>query len=218
MKYAVKTTVAFFGALMGLAGIEHGIGEILQGNVAPAEIMILSWPDSGFFSSVSGEPALTIIPNLLITGILAILFSTAFIVFALFFARRKGGSVTLILLSIAMLLAGGGIFPPILAFFIGLLATRLNEPSIKHYAYVQPSGLRRLLGVAWPWIFAASIAAWLILFPGVNILSYFLGIDNEPLTYTIILTAITFLALTIFSSLAHDSLYPNTRILGSQAK
>jgi hypothetical protein len=31
-----------FGVLAGLAGIEHGIGETLQGNVAPDGMMILS--------------------------------------------------------------------------------------------------------------------------------------------------------------------------------
>jgi len=218
MKNAVKTTVTFFGTLMGLAGIEHGIGEILQGNVAPTGIMILSWPDSGFFSSVSGEPALTVIPDLFITGILAILFSTAFIVCALFFAERKGSSTALILLSIAMLLAGSGIIPPILAFSIGLLATRLNKSSIKESAYTQPSVLRRLLGTDWPWIFIIAITAWLMLFPGVNILGYFFGGDSEPLTYTIILTALAFLGLTIFSGLAHDSLRSQSRPFGNQAK
>jgi hypothetical protein len=33
MKSATKTTVSAVGILMGVAGIEHGIGEILQGNV-----------------------------------------------------------------------------------------------------------------------------------------------------------------------------------------
>jgi hypothetical protein len=31
-----------FGVLAGLAGIEHGIGETLQGNVAPDGMMIFS--------------------------------------------------------------------------------------------------------------------------------------------------------------------------------
>jgi hypothetical protein len=31
------------GALMAIAGLEHAIGEIAQGNVTPGGIMILSW-------------------------------------------------------------------------------------------------------------------------------------------------------------------------------
>jgi hypothetical protein len=218
MKNATQTTIAVFGTLMGLAGIEHGVGEILQGSSAPAGIIFSSWPNSVFFRCMAGEPAMSLIPNLLITGILSILFSTAFIVCALFLAERKGSSAALILLSIVMLLSGGGIFPPVLAFFIGLLATRLNKSSAKENTYAQPSGLPRLLGTAWPWIFIIAIAAWLMLFPGVNILDYYFGVNNESLTYTIIVTALAFLALTIFSGLAHDSLRSQSRPLGNQAK
>jgi len=32
---ATRITVSTFGAVMGLEGIEHGIGEVLQGNAAP---------------------------------------------------------------------------------------------------------------------------------------------------------------------------------------
>ena len=75
MRNATNVTVATFGALAGLAGLEHGIGETLQGNRAPDGIMIVSWPGSAFFRIVAGEPAMTIVPNLLVTGILAILVS-----------------------------------------------------------------------------------------------------------------------------------------------
>jgi hypothetical protein len=41
---------------------------VLQGNSVPAGIMILSWPGSTFFAILGGEPALTVVPNLLGTG------------------------------------------------------------------------------------------------------------------------------------------------------
>jgi len=53
MRSAIKVTVSTLGALMGLAGIEHGIGETLQGNIAPDGMMILSWPGSAFFLALS---------------------------------------------------------------------------------------------------------------------------------------------------------------------
>jgi hypothetical protein len=77
-----KTTwvmVSTFGALVGLIGIEHGLGEVLQGNSVPAGIVILSWPGSTFFAILGGEPALTVVPNLLLTGVLAILFSLLYL-------------------------------------------------------------------------------------------------------------------------------------------
>ncbi len=43
--------VATLGTLAGLAGVEHGIGEILQGNVAPEGLAIIAWPGSELFRS-----------------------------------------------------------------------------------------------------------------------------------------------------------------------
>ncbi len=40
MKSAIRVFASTFGSLMALAGIEHGIGEILQGNVPPTGTMI----------------------------------------------------------------------------------------------------------------------------------------------------------------------------------
>jgi hypothetical protein len=54
----------------GLGGATHGPGEILQGNVAPSNIVFQAWPS---LKALAGEPAMTIIPNLLVTGILTII-------------------------------------------------------------------------------------------------------------------------------------------------
>jgi hypothetical protein len=55
MKNATRILVSTLGALMGLGGIEHGIGEILQGNISPRGAMIVSWPGSAFFSIMGGD-------------------------------------------------------------------------------------------------------------------------------------------------------------------
>ena len=54
MRNATKVFASTFGAIMALAGIEHGIGEVLQGNVAPSGTMFMSWPESGFVRSLGG--------------------------------------------------------------------------------------------------------------------------------------------------------------------
>jgi hypothetical protein len=66
---ATTATVAAFGAVAGLAGVEHGIGEILQGPVRPDRPVIESWPDSEAFAVLNGGPALTVIPSLAISGV-----------------------------------------------------------------------------------------------------------------------------------------------------
>jgi hypothetical protein len=98
MPNATRVTVSTFGAIAGLAGIEHAIGEVLQGNRAPYGVMILSWPRSDLFEILAGEPAMTIVPNLLVTGILAIAVSLVFLVWATVFVGRKHGGLVLILL------------------------------------------------------------------------------------------------------------------------
>jgi len=128
MRSATRVTVSTFGTLAGLAGIEHGIGEVLQGNVAPEGVMISSWPESELFGILAGEPAMTIVPNLLATGILAIFVSLVFLVWATIFVQRKHGGLVLIALSVVMLLVGGGFGPPILGIIVGVAATRINAP------------------------------------------------------------------------------------------
>src|SRR4029450_2566453 len=75
MRNATRIVASSFGILAGLAGVDHGIGETLQGNIAPGGIMIESWPGSALLRSLGGEPAMTLVPNLLVTGVLAIVIS-----------------------------------------------------------------------------------------------------------------------------------------------
>jgi hypothetical protein len=204
MRSATKTTVSTLGVLMGIAGIEHGVGEILQGNIAPSGIMFLSWPESEFFRIVGGEPAMTVIPNLLATGFLAIISSLIFILWVTSFVQRKNGGLVLILLSIVMLLVGGGIFPPILGIIIGILGTKINAP-LTWWRTKLSADLRHFLRKVWLWSFGACVITWLLLFPGINLFGYFLGLNNPNITVMIILFALGFLLLTIVSGFASDS-------------
>jgi hypothetical protein len=83
--------VAVLGTLVGLAGIEHGIGEILQGPVRPDGLLVMSWPDAPALEILSGEPAMTVIPDLLVTGILAVVAGLAVAAWSMWFAARRHG-------------------------------------------------------------------------------------------------------------------------------
>jgi hypothetical protein len=204
MRNATKVTLSTFGALAGLAGIEHGIGESLQGNSAPDGIMIVSWPESELFRIVGGEPAMTIVPNLLVTGILAILVSLVFLVWVTMFVQQKYGGPVLILLSLVMLLVGGGFGPPLLGLILGVAATRINAPFTWWRAHLSTSS-RRALGKVWPWSFVAGVIAWLFLFPGSLLLDYFVGVTNPERTIAMAaLTAFGLLLVTIVTGFAYD--------------
>lgn len=204
MRKATKVTVSTFGAVAAMAGIEHGIGEILQGNVAPSGVVIESWPGPGLFRILAGEPAMTIIPNLLVSGILAILFSLIFLLWALLFVQRKNGGLVLIALSIVMLLVGGGFGPPLLGIILGLTATRINAPLTWWRAHLSDS-TRRFLSQLWPWALVAGIIAWLFVFPGSILLDYFVGVANPESTITaLVFSAFGLLLLSIVTAFAYD--------------
>jgi hypothetical protein len=203
MKKATRIFASTFGAIMSLGGIEHGIGEIFQGNVAPNGIMVQSWPEAEFFRNLSGEPALTVIPNLLITGILAVLVSLAMLVWIVFYIQRKNSGLIVILLSIAMLLVGGGIFPPILLIITGIVATRIRSPLNWWTTHLSPAA-RRFLANLWPWFFTACIIAWLSALLGPGLLGYFFDVNNPALILMILFLALGFLLLTVFTGFAYD--------------
>jgi hypothetical protein len=203
MKNATRLYVSTFGTIMALAGIEHGIGEILQGNVAPSSVMIQSWPESEFFLSLSGEPAMTVIPNLLAAGILTVIASLALLIWSILFVHRKNGGWVMILLSLAMLLVGGGIFPPIFGILIGATAIRMNKPGSSPSNYGAEKS-RRLLATLWPWSYTLCIFAWFALLPGIPILEYFFGVENPVIVLVILVFALGSLLLNIFSSFAFD--------------
>lgn len=203
MRNATRVTVSTFGALAGLVGIEHGIGEILQGSKPPAGLVIESWPDSAFFSIQGGEPAMTIVPNLLVSGLLTCLVSLIFILWAVKFVHRKHGGLVLFLLAIVMLLVGGGFGPPLLGFIVSAAASQIHAPQWGHSAGRWVNAMRSF-GKLWPWFYGLSLAAWLALFPGTNLLSYFFGVEDENLLMGVIATAFGSLLLTILTGMARD--------------
>jgi hypothetical protein len=199
----VETTVKAFGIVVGLAGLEHGVGELLQGNVAPAGVVIKSWPDSPFFSSLDGEPAMTLVPNLLVTGILAILASLALLAWVMRYVDGRYGAVGLIGLSGVLLLVGGGFGPPLLGVILGATAIGIRSP-LSFWRRLLPGGLLAALGTLWPWALGVGLVAWLVVSPGVGLLGYW-GVDDEALTMGIIAAAFLGLVLAIVSSLARDA-------------
>ncbi len=119
-----RAAASIIGVFAGVTGASHGPGEILQGNVIPSGLLIEAWPE---LTSLGGEPAMTIIPSFLITGILAIILGLIVTVWAAAFVQRKNGGLILILLSIMMLLVGGGIVPPIFGVAAGIIGTRIKR-------------------------------------------------------------------------------------------
>jgi hypothetical protein len=104
---ATRVVASTLGILAGLLGLVHGYLETLQGNVALSGIFILAVGPPCQANRVWHDcfPAMTIIPNFLVTGVLAIIVSLIVILWAAVFVQRKNVGLVLILLSIIQLLA-----------------------------------------------------------------------------------------------------------------
>ena len=125
---ATRVVASTLGVLVGLAGIEHGILEVLQGNVRPDGLMIEAiGPDQIIWEHAS-EPALTVVPNMLASGILSIIFGLLLIIWSIGFVDRKYGAWVLLLLSFILWLVGGGFAPIFFSLFAFATATRIGKP------------------------------------------------------------------------------------------
>jgi hypothetical protein len=195
-----------FGVLAALAGAEHGVGEVLQGSVRPPGIVFQSWPNAAFFRIEAGEPAMSLIPNLLASGVLTLLVSFVFLVWAVRFVDRKHGGLVLLGLSVPLLLVGGGFGPPLLGVIAGLTATRIGAPL--RWWRARPPRLRGAFASSWPWVFAACLFSWLMLVPGLPLLDYTVGIPHPMIVAWSFLGAMGLLVPTIVAGLAHDADQP----------
>jgi hypothetical protein len=170
---ATRVVASILGALVGLAGIDHGIFEILQGHIAPSSLLIAAIGPAQRFWSYGEETALTIIPSFLLSGILAVILGILVIVWAIGFIDRKHGAGILMLLSIALFLVGGGFAPIFMAVIASLTATRINKP-LKFWRKVLPGGVRAFLGKIW----LVVLVAFLLIF----VFSVVTAIFGWPLT------------------------------------
>ena len=90
---------------------------------------------------------MTLLPNLLVAGILTVLMGLLIIFWSVAFLQRKNGGSLLILLSVVMLLVEGGFFPPLIGIAGGIAGARINKPVGKKPA----GGLAHFASRLWPW-------------------------------------------------------------------
>jgi hypothetical protein len=201
---AARSTALIFGVLAGVGGLTHGIGEVLQGNVKPDGIIINSWTQGPIATNMGGEPGMTLVPNLLVTGMLTILVSLA-IVFSAILVRDKNSGRILMLLSVVMMLVGGGFGPPIIGILAGVAGTGIGTPSTWWRKRLPANG-GRLLRIVWPSILGITVLNGMFLVIGSVILVYFFDLNKPDLFTNSFFFAVLSLSLTIFVGRAYDLL------------
>jgi hypothetical protein len=193
-----------FGILAGIGGLTHGIGELLQGNAAPGGIIINSWTQGPIATNMGGEPAMTIVPNLFLTGVLNILVSLATIIWSAVFVQRKDGGRVLIGLSVLMLLVGGGFGPPIIGILAGVAGSGIHasSPGLRTRLFGENG---RYAAILWPWLFATAAISGIFLVIGSLILVFFFGLDNDQLFLNTFYLTVLSLFFTVLMTPVYDS-------------
>ena len=203
---ATAATIAVLGTIVGLAGAEHGVGEILQGSTTPDGVVIRSWPDTEAFEIVDGEPALTVIPDLFAAGMATIVVSLAVVAWSAWWLLRDGNGWTLLGLSALLLVVGGGFGPPLMGLVIGSFAVMAGRPTSQRARPSSP-----LLARSWPFLLVAATVGYLSLVPGTVLLSHFADIESPGLVFGLAVFSFTALVLTLIAARAADRVRPPRR-------
>jgi len=197
---AIRTTASVFGVYAGLLGMEHGFFETLQGNVAPKGIKILAVGPPGLPFPFGHEPAMTLIPNFLVTGIFAMVSGLLIIIWATWFVRKKHGGGVLFLLSIILLLVGGGFGPITLLITASIAAAKIDKPLI-WWRSLLSAKMREFLAELWPWFLAGS----LVYVPVEFAIGYIFDVKNDPkLNLPLSYPLVGLFLLTLIAGFAHE--------------
>jgi hypothetical protein len=206
--HAIRRVASTLGALVGLAGINHGLFEILQGNVSTDGLMIAAIGPEQRFWVYGEETALTIIPIFLLSGILAVVLGVVVMVWALAYVHTRRGALILMLLSTMLFLVGGGFAPIFMAILASISAGQIHRP-LSLWRRLLPSRILRMIGSLW--------LPSLVLFVAVFVFSVEVAITGWPLTVffdpeaafahlnTLGLIMVPLMLLCMLFALAHDT-------------
>ena len=198
---SLERIAKIFSVFAGIGGAVHGIGEVLQGNVPTEGIFINSWASGPIALYMGGEPGLTIVPNFLITGLLAIAVSSALMIWGLRYTDRPGSGRVILSLSILMLLFGGGVGPPVVGLLAGLAGSRTGS-SLGWWGR-RPEMIMNLLAGLWKPVWWITLGNGLLLFVGGSILP-FMRFNNPDLFTMSFLLSIPLLLTASVTGISYD--------------
>ncbi len=206
MNNAIRVTVATLGVCFGISGMSHGFFEALQGNTPTGGMFISAIGEAQRMWPHGNEPAFTLIPNFLITGIAAMLVGLAIIVWSLGFLHKKHGPTILLLLFVLLLLVGGGIAQILFFPWIWLISTRINKP-LFWWRKILPGKIQMPLGRLWLWCLIIS-SALLVFILQIAITGFVPALNDHETVLSVMLICLVVeavvLPLTFISGFAHD--------------
>jgi len=205
---ATRVIASTLGVLVGIGSMDHGMLEIMQGN-HPTSGLIVNALGAGYRWTVwkeGGEPAFTLVPNFLLTGVLATLIGVAIIIWSLRFLNRPHGPAIFLLLSVASFLTGGGVAQVVLFTMNWAAATRIRA-SLGFWDWLIPPRVRDVLGRWWRWTVVTATLFFVAALEMATV-GYVPGV-TEPtrilhICWTLVLAAIALFLVSFISGFAHD--------------
>jgi hypothetical protein len=208
INHATRAIVATLGVLLAIGGLDHGLFEVLQGNVPTSGLIIQAIGDQHRMWVYGTEEALTVVPNFLATGLLAILVSVAIAVWSVGFVHTRHGATVFILLFVVLFLVGGGIGQLVFFMLAWLVATRIRRP-LSWWRKALPARVRPVLARFWPATLMAGTAAFLFALE-IAVFGYVPGLSAaDPdairnLCWSLLLAALALFLVTFVAGFAHD--------------
>jgi len=207
----VSSILAAYGAILV---IEHGIGEILQGNHVVPATRIFAYGSVGLPFPFGHEPAVTLLPTYLLAGIVTFLLGLVILTWSGLSLRQGRTPIELVTLSILQLLSGGGYGPfPVLVIAV---AAGFAARSSFRWLRIVSTQIRIVVGKLRYWFIAMIFVITLA-----SLVWGQLGGMNSPHithpTYTELamtsgLLQVLFSLLAAVAAAAHDSIRPRDRI------
>ncbi|KAF0106327.1 MAG: hypothetical protein FD147_2534 [Chloroflexi bacterium] len=212
MNKATRVIAVTLGTIFGISGISHGLFETLQGNTLTGGLFISAIGEAYKMWPHGNEYAFTLIPNFLITGIVAMIVGLAIIIWSVGFVHKKNGSTIFILLFVLLLLVGGGIAQTIFFPLIWGISTRINKP-LTWWRKILPVKIRESLGKVWPWSLIVS-SSLIVFVLEIAIFGFVPTVNDPDVVLSIMLACLGagygVLLLTLVAGFAHDiAMRPN---------
>jgi hypothetical protein len=196
------------GVLVGIGSINHGLFEALQGN-RPTAGHLVNALGPGYRWTVwtqGGEPAFTLVPNFLLTGLLATFLGLLLVVWSLRYIQRPFGPTIFLLLSVGSFLVGGGVAQVLLFTLNWAAATRIRAP-LGCWRWLIPVAARRVLGRLWRWTVAVGTVLFLAGLE-IAVVGYVPGVTGPTrilhLCWAILFVALALFLLSYVLGFAHD--------------
>jgi hypothetical protein len=186
--------------------MDHGFFEMLQGNISPPGLFVPAIGPANRMWVYGTEDAFTLIPNFLITGILAMTLSLIIMIWSIGFIHKKNGSHIFIVLCVFLFLVGGGVAQVVMFIPVWAMATQINSP-LTWWRKVLSESVRKRLSSLWLFFLAIGSLLFLIALE-IAIAGFVPGVNNpmqkQYICWSLLGVALVTYLLSFIAGFAYD--------------